>query len=252
MPEVRPFRSPRVAAPIAEAAVPFNAVDNTDAGRARAKNLPFPAPFSRTWTRGRGAQIRGGDMASEIVKKRSFLCVGGYEPIDPAWWHQRFVRELDRFEKTWNTKAIVSAPTVSDEVGLAEWKIDTQGQNWRTETDFVLLRWDDFVTADFARSDVERVPRGIIALGDFVFSGAAYHYLRTSIRYFFFFLYPIILLAGLIAAAIAVPYLLSLLGLPIPAALAPVIAVAAFVAFLYWPGRFLLIHYMLDDWIFAG
>jgi hypothetical protein len=190
-------------------------------------------------------------MAAEIIKKRCFLCVGGYEPVGPDWWHERFVRELERFEKTWNVTAEVSKPVASDKDGLASWKIETRGANWRVETDFVLLRWDDFVTADFARSNLERVPRGILALGDFIFSGAAYRYLRSSVRYFLFFLYPLILLAGLIGAAVAIPYALTRFGLPIAAPLAALLAIAAFVGLLYWPGRFLLINYLLDDWIFA-
>jgi hypothetical protein len=199
-----------------------------------------------------GAVFRAGIMAVEVVKKRCFLCVGGYEPINPDWWHQRFVREIERFEKTWNAAAEVSKPVISDEDGLAGWKIETKGPNWRTETDFVLLRWDDFVIADFARSNLERVPRGILAFGDFIFSGAAFRYLHSSVRYFLFFLYPLILLAGLIAIAAAIPYVLIRTGLPIPAPLAAIIAVAAFAGSLYWPGRFFLFHYLLDDWIFAG
>ncbi len=190
-------------------------------------------------------------MAGEIVQKRCFLCVGGYEPVGPDWWHERFVRELERFEKTWNVTAEVSKPVASDKDGLANWKIETKGPNWRVATDFVLLRWDDFVTTDFARSNLERVPRGILALGDFIVSGAAYRYLRSSVRYFLFFLYPLVLLAGLIGAAVAIPYLLTRLGLPIAAPLAALLAIAGFVGLLYWPGRFLLINYLLDDWIFA-
>jgi hypothetical protein len=190
-------------------------------------------------------------MTAEIVKKRCFLCVGGYEPVGPDWWHQRFVRELERFEKTWKVAAKTSKPVTSDKAGLASWKIEATGPNWRTETDFVLLGWDDFVIADFARSNVERVPRGILAFGDFVISGAACRYLRSSVRYFLFFLYPLILLAGLIAIAAAVPYVLTRVGLPIPAPLAAIISVAVFAGSLYWPGRFFLIHYLLDDWIFA-
>lgn len=190
-------------------------------------------------------------MAAEIVKKRCFLCVGGYEPIGPDWSHQRFAREVERFEKTWNATAVVSKPVASGKDGLASWKIETTGPNWRTETDFVLLGWDDFVTADFARSNVERVPRGILAFGDFIASVAAYRYMRTSIRYFFFFLYPLVLLAALIAIAAAVPYVLTRVGLPIPAPLAAILAVAVFAGSLYWPGRFFLFHYLLDDWIFA-
>jgi hypothetical protein len=190
-------------------------------------------------------------MAAEVVKKRCFLCVGGYEPINPDWWHQRFVREIERFEKTWHAAAEVSKPVTFDKDGLAGWKIETKGPNWRTETDFVLLRWDDFVIADFARSDLERVPRGILAFGDFIISGAAYRYLRSSVRYFLFFLYPLVLLAGLIAIAATIPYVLTRVGLPIPAPFAAIIAVAIFAGSLYWPGRFFLFHYMLDDWIFA-
>lgn len=190
-------------------------------------------------------------MAAEIVKKRCFLCVGGYEPVGPDWWHERFVRELARFEKTWNADAEASKPVASDADGLANWKIETRGPNWRVQTDFVLLRWDDFVSVDFARSNLERVPRGILALGDFIASGAAYRYLRSSVRYFLFFLYPLILLAGLISTAAAIPYLLTRFGLPIPAPLAALLAIAAFVGLLYWPGRLLLFHYLLDDWIFA-
>jgi hypothetical protein len=191
-------------------------------------------------------------MAAELVKKRCFLCVGGYEPIDPAWWHHRFARELERFQKTWNVSAEAAKPVVLDKDGLAGWKVKAAGPNWRTETDFVLLRWDDFVSADFARSNLERVPRAILALGDFIISGAAYRYMRTSIRYFFFFLYPLVLLAALVATAAAIPYVLVRIGLPIPAPLAAIVAIAAFVGLLYWPGRFFLVHYLLDDWIFAG
>jgi hypothetical protein len=191
-------------------------------------------------------------MAAELVKKRCFLCVGGYEPIDPAWWHHRFARELERFQKTWNVSAEASKPVVLDKDGLASWKVKAAGPNWRTETDFVLLRWDDFVSADFARSNLERVPRAILALGDFILSGAAYRYMRTSIRYFFFFLYPLVLLAALVALAAAIPYVLVRIGFPIPPPLAAIIAIAAFVGLLYWPGRFFLVHYLLDDWIFAG
>jgi hypothetical protein len=190
-------------------------------------------------------------MAVEVVKKRCFLCVGGYEPVGPDWWHQRFVRELERFEKTWSATAGASKPVASDKDGLANWKIETRGANWRVETDFILLRWDDFVSADFARSNLERVPRGIIALGDFIVSGAAYRYLRSSVRYFLFFLYPLVLLAGLIGVAVAIPYALNRFGLPIAAPLAALLAIAAFVGSLYWPGRFLLFNYLLDDWIFA-
>lgn len=191
-------------------------------------------------------------MTSGYVKKRSFICVGGYEPIAADWWHERTLRELKRFEVTWNATAAVSPLTVSADGALGSWTIDTRGLNWRVETDYRLLRWDDFVSTDFKRSNTERVPRGIATLANFIFSGTAYRYLRTSFRYFLFFIYPIVLLAGLIASAVLIPYLFSRFVLPLPGLLAMIASIAAFVGLLYWPGRFLMFDYMLDDWIFAG
>src|SRR6185312_1989991 len=191
-------------------------------------------------------------MQSGVVRKRGFLCIGGYEPIDAGWWYRRFERELKRFEATWNAQATMSPPVISEDSALAGWKIDTKGENWRTETEYRLLRWDDFVTADFARSDLERVPKGIAALLDFVFSGAATRYFIVSVRYGFFFLYPFVILAGIVAAAIFAPKLLALLGLPIPGLVAFVLSIAVFVGLMYVLGRVLLLNYMFDDWIFAA
>jgi len=191
-------------------------------------------------------------MQSGVVRKRGFLCIGGYEPIDAGWWYRRFERELKRFEATWNAQATMSPPVISEDSALAGWKIDTKGENWRTETEYRLLRWDDFVTADFARSDLDRVPKGIAALLDFVFSGAAIRYFIVSVRYGFFFLYPFVILAGIVAAAIFAPKLLALLGLPIPGLVAFVLSIAVFVGLMYVLGRVLLLNYMFDDWIFAA
>jgi hypothetical protein len=195
--------------------------------------------------------LREPNMETGIVRKRAFLCIGGYEPINTEWWHQRFVRELKRYEATWNVVATVSPPEVTGEGKLAHWGIDAKGANWRVETDYRLLRWDDFVTADFARPEIERAPRGIAALLSFIFTGTAFKYFRTSPRYGFFFLYPVLLLASMIAFAFYVPHWLGLAGLPIPLLLGVVLSIAIFIGLLYIPGRFLLLNYMFDDWIFA-
>ncbi len=191
-------------------------------------------------------------MQTGVVRRRSFLCIGGYEPIDAEWWYRRFDRELKRFEKTWSAQAAMSPPVISEDGAVAGWKIDTKGANWHVETEYRLLRWDDFVTADFARSDIERVPNGIAALFDFVFSGAAFRYFRTSVRYGFFFLYPFVILASIAAFSIFLPRLLSLAGLPVPALAAFLLSIVCFLGLLYAAGRVLLLNYMFDDWIFAS
>ncbi|HVT55728.1 MAG TPA: hypothetical protein VHD34_06735, partial [Xanthobacteraceae bacterium] len=188
-------------------------------------------------------------MQTDVVRRRGFLCIGGYEPIDAAWWHRRFGRELKRFEATWNAQASMSPPAISEDGALAGWKIDAKSANWRVETDYRLLRWDDFVIADFARSDVKRVPRGLAAFGDFIFSGSAFNYFRTSVRYGFFFLYPVLILIAMAALAIFLPHLIGRFITPIPTWLGFLVSIAVFVGLLYVPGRFLLLNYIFDDWI---
>lgn len=190
-------------------------------------------------------------MQTGVVRKRCFLCIGGYEPIGVDWWHQRFQRELKRFEATWNAQSTITPPVLDAEGAVAGWSIGTKGANWEVTSEYRLLRWDDFVTADFARSNFERWPKGIAALLDFVFSGAAFRYFAASARYFFFFLYPFVILGGIVAAAIFAPRLFALIGLPVSGLVAWLLSIAVGLGLLYLFGRVLLLNYMFDDWIFA-
>lgn len=248
-------QAPRLAVPIADAVRAFNAaiiLHRAFGWPSKALNLHIFTPAPRDHGTDTSTQGAKRVMATGIVKKRCFLCIGGYEPIGPEWWHQRFIRELKRFEATWSAASAVSEAVVAADGAVATWTIDSRGANWRVETDHCLLRWDDFVATDFKRSKLERLPKGIATLAGFIFSGTAYRYVRTSFRYFLFFLYPLVLLAALILAAVLVPYLLAGFGVPLAVPVATLIAIAAFIGFLYWPGRFLMFDYMLDDWIFAG
>jgi hypothetical protein len=188
-------------------------------------------------------------MGEQEVRKRCVFFLGGYEPIPPDRQHERFIRELRRFEQTWNTTAKVSPLTRSANVGI--WQVETQGRNWSVETEYRSLLWDDFVIADFARSNWVRVPRAVAAFADFILTGTAFRYFYFNWRYGLFFVYPILILASFVAAAIYAASLLAAAGLPLPYLLAPLAAFAIFVGLVVWPGQFLLLPYMLDDWLFA-
>ena len=110
------------------------------------------------------------------------LFVGGYEPASPERQHVRFARELARFAKTWNVEASAGAMALSADGAVASWRVETKAPNWRVETDYVLLRWDDLVAADFARSNWIRLPLGIVALSDFILSGTLFRYFATNWR----------------------------------------------------------------------
>jgi pimeloyl-ACP methyl ester carboxylesterase len=193
-------------------------------------------------------------MGHSTVKKRCVFALTGYEPVAPGRQHERFVRELRRFERTWSVRAEASAMALSREGAVASWRVTTRGPNWSVDTEYRSLRWDDLVAADFGRSDWERVPRALAAFADFIISGTALRYFRANWRYGLFFLYPLLILGVFVAlslwiAAMAVGWI----GVPQPWSLAA-IAGGGFVLFallLRFAGPPLMLAYILDDWIFA-
>lgn len=188
-------------------------------------------------------------MAAQEVKKRCVFFLGGYEPIPPQRQHERFVRELARFQETWQVASTVSDLTLSEGGAVASWRVDTRGPNWAVETEYRSLLWGDLVATDFERSDWERVPCAIRAFADFIGSGTAFRYFAVNWRYGLFFLYPILILLAF--AAIGVGFAWHATSHGLPPLLVPLAALAVFALLTVWPGRYLMLPYMLDDWLFA-
>lgn len=184
-----------------------------------------------------------------IIRRRILFHLGGYDAITPEGFYRRFTRELARSCATWSISATCTPPDIGG--ANASWRIDAAGPDWVCETSVHLLGWDDLIRADFARSHLSRLWRGALAFADLFASGTALRYLRTNWRYFLFFLFPLIELALILAAALAlgngVGHLftgpLVLLGVP-------VVALALWGGYLLACRRYFLKH-LIDDWIFA-
>src|SRR6516225_3420364 len=191
-------------------------------------------------------------MPNAFVRKRCFVQMTGYEPVGPEHQHRRFIREMARFQKTWNVQGKVSPPQVSADGSVANWTIETWGPNWRVSTDFYWFRWDDFVTADAAMSDWWRFPLGIAALLEFVLTGTVIRYFVLAWRYGAFFLSPLIYVAGMMWLSIAATrFAVIHIGLPFYMVLAPILWLAIFAGLRWTFGRMVHIGYALDDWYFA-
>ena len=187
-------------------------------------------------------------MVRPSVANRLVFHIGGYDPIMPPSNAQpRFVREIARFQHTWSVKAIVHGfRNCADQ---AKWKVATAGPNWRVETDFRLVRWDDVIEGFKRRTIFDRIPRGVIAFLDFIVAGALRGYLRTNSHYAGFFLYPFVAFGAFIAAAVLVGVLAVKLGGSLPLAIAiPCIVLALL---LVGPWRWLHLDALFDDWIFS-
>lgn len=186
-------------------------------------------------------------MTDTRVFRRRVYHIGGYDPASPAVVHGRFVKELRRFERSWAASATVSELVVGPD--MATWQIQAGGPNWRTETAFHLLRWDDVIAQGRTARIWRRLPSGLAAFLDFLLAGAFTGYLRTSWRYAMFFLYPLVIFALIVLVA-------AMAGIGIArAADSRLIGILAGVGVgglaFHAAERWLHLGLLFDDWIFA-
>lgn len=222
----------------------------------RARSSVIESQFERLVIAMRAGGVRELDSAdslastasSRIVRSRMFIHIGGYDPIPPAQFYSRFVRQITRFEQTWSARVAVSAPACgTDEMA---WSVRSDGQNWGVTSRIRFVRWDDVMESFRQRPDWQRLLAAFRVYVDFVVSGALWGYLRTSWRYALFFLFPPVLLAvfcavaGLLGSVAARSSGSGMIGL----------LSAAAALYLLWqgPARWTLLPLALDDWIFAG
>jgi pimeloyl-ACP methyl ester carboxylesterase len=187
-----------------------------------------------------------------MVRKRHVFHLAGYDPIGGAWYRQ-FKRQLATFARTWSVCPAVSEPTQS-RASYAQWTVTTRAPNWRVETVYELLLWDDIVLSDFAKPMMKRLANSSFAFFDVVMTGTAFRYFRANWQYAIFFLFPFFLLfVFAVGAATVAHWVVSMMALPYMlhvAVLVPV-AVSIFALLLHWPGRRWRVQQGLDDWIFS-
>ncbi|MEI8145837.1 MAG: hypothetical protein WCH83_10285 [Alphaproteobacteria bacterium] len=186
------------------------------------------------------------DQPTSIARRRTFLLTG-YEPIGPEGHHHRFAREIKRFEKTWSLKAEMGPLEIVEGRPIARWSATVRGPDWVTETDVRLLRWDDLIAEDGARSLIARLGLYGVAALDFVASGTVWRYILTYWRYTLFAIYPAVLLLAFAILSTAIGSAGAILFGKAAWLLAPLV----FGALIIWPGRRFHLDYMMNDWIFA-
>jgi pimeloyl-ACP methyl ester carboxylesterase len=132
--------------------------------------------------------------------------------------------------------------------------VSAKGPNWATETTFELLDWQDIVRDEIARPAVAQVAGGMIAFGDFLFSGTAKRYFEAAWPYGAFFLVPF--LNVILYAAVAIGAGILAAGwapenIAIMAVIGALVACGVFALLMRWPGGRWHVHQALADWIFA-
>ncbi|MBX9822769.1 hypothetical protein [Afipia birgiae] len=183
------------------------------------------------------------------IRKKLVFHIGGYDPsMVPEAAYRRFVRELRRFENTWKAEASVSPPTV--EADQATWDITTTGPNWRVETRYCLVRWDDVIGTVARQPWWRRIVFSQLGWIDFAVGGALVGYMRTSWRYALFFIYPFLIFDAFVIAAWLLGGFVASVSDSVWIGAAA--ALVVFVGFLRGPCRWLGLATLFDDWTFSS
>lgn len=203
----------------------------------------------------------GPDAAGQGAARRLVLFMPGHDPTGMDYHYGRFANQAGKFARLWSFDVAVSprldGGDIDDPMGpSARWSVVASGPNWRHETDYEILRWEDIVIELDERPDPVRLFRGFSALGDFLVSGTAWRYLKACVRYGLFFFFPfalVILFAalGVLAGWLAARAHGGIVPEPWPAVIGVVIAIGAFFVLFHQPGRRWRLHQALDDWDLA-
>lgn len=187
-------------------------------------------------------------MTGKPVAKRLVFHIGGYDPTTSQVSAQRrFVREIERFQRTWTVEAIVD--DLRDSADQIQWNVTTTGPNWQVETDYRLVRWDDVIDGFARRGIGSRIPLGLLAFLDFVLAGTLWRYLLSNWRYALFFLHPFVMFGLLVAGAFLIGVFAFKITRSVPVATGG--GLFGFAAVLAGPWRWLNVGDLFDDWIFS-
>lgn len=161
-----------------------------------------------------------------MVRRRLVFYIEGYDPQGISGYSRLFRREYRRFLALWPLQGKLSEPVIEPGGHIGHWTIETDGPNWRVETRYEFLNWDDLIKRDMARSMGARLMRVAAAFAANLADGTIVRLFRASWRFGLFYMYPAVALAMLTGAALALGLLVTRYAIdnavagPVPALLA--------------------------------
>lgn len=134
------------------------------------------------------------------LRKRLVIQFTGYEGLHPKAVRVRHAQVLKDFDRLWNAKT--KLPPMTDEPNDSGTTMAvTQGNGWRTKTEFCQFGTADIFDDYAARSTPKRMLTGFFAFMNILFTGTLWRYLTTSWRFVLFFLWPFLLSLAILAVA---------------------------------------------------
>lgn len=188
-----------------------------------------------------------------LVRRRHVIYVQGYDPRGLAEYHRLFRGEYNKFCKLYGLDGKIGKRTDDPDHFSTVWPVATQGRDWRVETSYQFLRWEDIIRRDFQRPAWWAILHGLSSLIGSVFDGTFARIMRAHWRFGMFVAYPFMVLIGFallsaMAGAIIGTLVVNLVGPSAwPQILGAAVAIAVFVGLLIVTEPTTYIVYILQD-----
>jgi pimeloyl-ACP methyl ester carboxylesterase len=187
------------------------------------------------------------------VKQRLVFYCHGYDPEADTRYRRLFVTAFSQLARRFGVERKIGPVEADLEIPSARWRVTAGTSDWRTETIYEVLRWDDLVRRDFARSWVGRLPLLMAAMAEALRSAMMQRLFRLNWQFALFVIYPWAALFAVLGAGFFAGYATAaLLGLAWPFQLLAGTAVAAGALHLCRARiRKAFVFHLLDGWIFT-
>ncbi len=188
------------------------------------------------------------------IVKRLVILLPGFEHMPVKAHFRRFVREAAKTAPVYDMAGIEASPldesVIENGVAMGRFSLDTKGKDWSAHTDFVLYGLGDITLFYASRNPFIRLLSGLFSLFDFIITGTFFRFIATSWRYALFFVYPLLLIALILAASIGAGYLIHDIFPHNVLVLAAAFLLTG-ISLLWFSASKLHLLLLMDDWTFA-
>lgn len=190
------------------------------------------------------------------VSRRHVLYAPGYDPQAKTRARALFIRELGRYARRFGIIKRMSPARDLPDAPVMRWTVATSRDDWRVETTYDVLLWDDIVQSDFARPKARFAADAASVAAWSLMTGVAARLFRMKPLFGGVFAYPYMMLILLPISAVAAGILgyhgARLLNAPtwFAATMGAAAGLAAGIALARRYSGYYVWH-LLRDWIFA-
>jgi hypothetical protein len=190
------------------------------------------------------------------INSRHVLYCPGYDAAAAARYRRLFIEAFARLAEQFAIERDIGPVQGDEAVPSIRWTVAAGNREWRTETIYEVLRWDDLIQRDLNRTWLKRGPLLLAGLVAAIRERMISRLFRIDWHFALLLFYPVVALLALVIAAPLIAYGITCLielALPLPAAATGVLIVA-FAAVLIGAVQPLVrrayIYHVMDDWIF--